>query len=266
MGWNSKPHWKGDFTRDTMDLAGRECYEDWNTDIEKHRVEVRNGVARLKLSTPYGLSGVVTNRSLYCKSPVPSSKFKTSTDYRNKWTAVADFYTKEAYDDEGCHNAVFIRVHNNRTYRDPETGNDKKGATRFGCFLRGEPLGGKQGCLQLFGDKSGTDPLEQGEYRQFFLLSEDPFDHPDDKYRVQIIEDEYRHPSTGWTLRWIGEIWNLSQDRRIGQSQRVTETTLKDDHSIVIPKLRDSQLAFALGPGVGGRCDVDLVATNYWRY
>ena len=50
---------------------------------------------------------------------------------------------------------------------------------------------------------------------------------------MQIIEDEYRDPSTGWTLRWIGEIWNLSQELRIGQSQRVTETTLKNSYSIV---------------------------------
>ena len=280
MGWSSQIPWKDEFGYTSSDLASEPCYEEWNTDIAIHPVRVPSGVgvARLQLSSPYGLSGVVTSAPggpNDCPQPVPSAHFRSGVDYRNKWTAVTDFYAKAAYQDRGAHNAIFIRVHNDRRYWDPDIEPDggwRKETTRFGCFLRGEPRTGTdpgQGCLQLYGDKIRSNPndkLEQSQFKDFFELSEDPFDHPNDKYRVQIIEEQKLSVLRGWEGRWVGEIWNLTRDRRIGRSSVMTELALKNDHRMVIPGLDESRLSFALGPGTGGRCDVDFVATNYWQY
>ncbi len=187
-----------------------------------------------------------------------------------------DFFLAVRYQDDGNHSPVFIRVHNDRCYWYPDEGEEKNGTTRFGCFLRGrrrvdheDPDQSGQGCLQLFGDKIRSNPndkLEQAEYRDFFELTEDPFTRPNDKYRVQIIEEQKLSILRGWEGRWVGEIWNLTRKRRIGRSEVATQLMLRNDYRMIIPDLENSRLAFALGPGTGGRCDMDLVATNYWDF
>lgn len=257
MGWI--PKWQDEFKVDTANLMETDDWMNWRTTVPITPTPVSGGKAQMSLIDPGGgpqdlsIGGGVTS-----ESHVPSpSEFDSTTGYRNKWTAVLDFYPVDALTPLGAHVAIFLRVN-------PTEWDNSPNQTRFGCYINARDRV-RQGALQFTGDLMGSP--DTGDTAEFFFdLSEDPFDNPTEKYRVQIVEEEFLSPFTGWTLEWHAEVWNLSKDIRIGWRDKITENVLKDNFKIAIPKLIDSKCAMGLGPGKSGQVDATQAATAYWKY
>lgn len=268
MGWRS-PNWSDDFSKRNTNLANRSGWDDWNTELPINAGVVGGGVAKLINVDPPGgdggdedqtVSGAVTSES---RVPV----LDTSPNERNKWTVVADFYAKTRYKPLWGHIGIFLRVHD-RDYRKPGETDTHRDQTRFGCFVRGDETGNTpQAALQFHGDKA-SDPDYSKRYIRRFDLDEDPFDHPNTKYRIQIIEEEWLSPLTGWTHRWKGEVWKNPGAKnavRIGHYHSISENVLSD-RDIAIPPLSGSKIALGSGPARAGEVHVDFVGNAGWDY
>lgn len=267
MGWNSQQHWEEKFGVTTQNLTSYRAWDEWHTDSRVYPAVVeRKGRCQLALVSPEGISGAVSH-----ESHVPRSHFNQGVNRRNKWRATMDFDPRVRYKPRHGHAAIFMRVHNDRTYWDPMKGKWSKGATRFGCFVRGErEESALQGAIQLDGDKQRSNPNEKLEAKRElvrFGLSEDPFSNTSgDIYRVEIIEEElYIPPRQEWVTQWQAKVYNLKNGDEIGESVVRTELYL-EQQGMVIPSLDHSKLAIGSGPAHQGRVDATLIATNYWIY
>ncbi len=158
--------------------------------------------------------------------------------------------------EENAHAAVFIRVQPDRIW------DGHPNQTRFGCYINGLDRT-QQGVLQFTSDDT-SDPSSMKRKLSAFNLSEDPFDNPTQKYRVQIIEEEKLDSGT-WKLQWGAEVWNRNTNTKIGEEKWVTEDDLAAA-KVAIPELSGSRFAMGLGPGTDGTIVTVFVSTNYWHF
>lgn len=198
-------------------------------------------------------------------TPIDPSLFNGEGYYRNRWTAVMDFYPTERpsphTDEDDAHAGVFLRVQPDRTW------DGHPNQTRFGCYINGLDQT-NQGVLQFTSDDA-DDPSTEKRVLFAFNLSEDPFDNPTQKYRVKIIEEEWLSVLSGWTLQWGSEVWNQTSNTKIGERKWITENTL-NIRKVVVPALSGSRFAMGLGPSsrpnADGTVNVDFVGTYYWHF
>lgn len=265
MGWNAD--WIEGFSGINSNLAKRPGWQDWNTELHINAGVVNGGVAKLINVDPPGgdggdedqsVSGAVTS-----VSRIPT--FDSTSNHRNRWTVVADFYPKVRHNPNHGHVGIFLRARN-RTYKVSGSSGTYRDMTRFGCFIR-TGTNVPQAALQFDGDKLSNTKYK-ARFIQRFSLSENPFDHPNTKYRIQIIEEEYMIPIYGWKLRWIGEVWKRpgeSNAVKIGEYNYINEVRLEDEN-VKVPSLSGSRIALGSGPARAGEVHIDQVANAGWEY
>ena len=262
-GWNV--YWSNELNGSASNLFATSSWRPWRTntsDVYITPSPLSGGKCKMYLeSPPSGKSTVIAGGYTYGLSINPSSMFNGEGSYRNRWTAIVDFYPTERpfprSNVADAHVAVFIRVQPNRTW----AGHPNQ--TRFGCFINGK-ISNPRAALQFTGDRVG-DSSTMARKLSSFDLSEDPFGNLTQKYRIQIIEEEWRSPLSGWTLQWGAEVWNRTTDTKIGEKKWVTANTLGVSN-VAIPALSGSRFAMGLGPGTDGTVNVDSVGTAYWHF
>lgn len=264
MGWISD--WEDEFGGYNANLADRPGWNDWRTTlyipptvVDGGKAEIRNVEAPSQYSDRRSVAGGVTDTAR-----VPQFG-PGAGGYRHKWCAVVDFYGKARYVPTYGHIAVFIRVHDRTWGGTPDQ-------TRFGCFVRGDtsmtegltnsPLV-PQAAIEFVGDKIEGSGGQQ--WVQRFALDEDPFDNPNTKYQVKIIEEEWNSPITGWTPQWTAEVWNLDDETRIGHLGPYTKYSLRLQN-IETPPLSGSKIAMGSGPATAGSIDATRCANAKWQY
>lgn len=262
-GWNV--YWSNGLNGSAPNLFATDGWKPWRVDPSKVFITpspLSGGKCKMYLiDTPSGYSDVVAGGYTQDQPINPSSEFNGEGYYRNRWTAVMDFYPTErpvphvTYGD--AHAAVFIRVQPDKEW------NGQPDQTRFGCYINGLDQT-NQGALQFTGDHV-DDPNAKAQALYPFNLNQDPFDNPTEKYRVQIVEEEWLSPLSGWTLQWGAEVWNLTSNTKIGERKWITENTLAL-RKVAIPALAGSRFAMGLGPGTDGTVNVDFVGTSYWYF
>lgn len=267
-GWNV--HWSSELSGSDSNLFATSGWRPWRTDTSSVYITpspLFSGTCIIYIEdAPSGYDTVIAGGYTHGLPINPSSQFNGDSSYRNRWTAVMDFYPTERpvpHDDEDdAHAGVFIRVQPNRTW----AGHPNQ--TRFGCFINGLSQT-DQGVLQFTGDRIG-DSGEMERKLSPFDLSEDPFSNPNQKCRLQIIEEE-KLVSGSWKLQWGAEVWNLSAtpDDKIGELKWVTADDLSAAN-VAVPALSGSRFAMGLGPAPATNADgtvtVDHVATSYWYF
>ena len=265
-GWNV--YWSSELTGTASNLFATTGWNPWRTDTSAVYLTpspLSEGKCRMYLENPPSGYSQVAAGGYTDNVPIDPSLFNGEGLYRNRWTAVMDFYPTERpvphanYDN--AHAGVFLRVQPNRTW------DGHPDQTRFGCYINGLDQA-DQGVLQFTSDDA-DDPNMKAQELFPFDLSEDPFANPTQKYRVQIIEEEWLSPLSGWTLQWGSEVWNRTSNTKIGERKWITENTL-ETRNVVVPDLSGSRFAMGLGPSPTGNADgtvnVDFVGTSYWHF
>ncbi len=261
MGWRRRLPWSEIFRTNASDFVTQ--YSTWNpirTQTPVVTIPISRNLATVELTDPeddvWSIGGAVT-----AKSKVPTSgQFDENDDQteRNLWTATSDFYATERFNGTGGHHGIFLRVN-------PKVWGGEENQTRFGCYINGKKKT-RQGCLQLTGDRYNGSGKETEE--RFFTLTEDPFEDPDRRCRVQILEKE-KKVNDVYKLHWRAEVHRENSDgtwTRIGYYDWVNEDTVRNSYNVDIPTLSGSKIMFGVGPARAGTVKIDRIATNYWTY
>ncbi|HEY2933229.1 MAG TPA: hypothetical protein VGK99_15930 [Acidobacteriota bacterium] len=277
LGWNVF-HLE-EFSNDTSDLVATYAdWEDFRTDLalaEITRTVVTGGKAQFRLQNPTppptpveltSVTGAVTREVPTYLDVVPDQSFQQSGTERNKWTAVADFYTVPLppLDPLSAHIAVFIRVNNRDWNKELPSIGTYPDQTRFGCYINGN----SQGVLQFTGDDLRPSRAGYGNTNQdnLFQLIENPFASSGKLYRVQIIERQVLEAFQPWKTFWKAEVYNITDNLLIGSSSEINEFTITGNYQIDIPALASSKLGMGFGAGKAGGVDVERTGTSYWSY
>ena len=261
-GWNA--YWSDHLIDPFENLFATAPWRPWRTDTANTYITPSPGLGESCIlyleDPPSGYNTVIAGGYTQTLPINPSSEFNGDANYRNRWMAVMDFYPTErpfprsTYRD--AHAAVFLRVNPNRVW------DGHPNQTRFGCYINGlDQI--NQGVLQFTGDRT-DDPSTMKRELSPFNLSEDPFDNPNQKYRLQIIEEEKLVSGT-WKLQWGAEIWNQGTNTKIGERKWITEDDLAAAN-VSIPELSGSRFAMGLGPGTDGTVNVNFIGTSYWQF
>ena len=213
---------------------------------------------------PNGYTYVVAGGYTHGLPINPSSHFNGDGSYRNRWKARIDFLPSTRPNPHSAlldaHVGCFLRVQANKTW------DGQPNQTRFGCWINGMGSG-EQAALQLQGTNS-NDPNDSNRIIDGFELSENPWDNPNHTYRIEIIEEEKLVSGT-WKLQWGGEVWNATNNTKIGEYKWLDEDDL-DDNDIELPALNGSRYAMGLGPNQGseaaGAVVADKASTFYWDF
>ena len=264
------------FTTSTQNLV--QTYSAWDnirTPAPTEIVAVSGGRVELRLTkTVVAVAGAKSSPSV---DFVPDAEFDSSTYEKDKWTIVSDFFPVLEPADPQVHAPAALRV-NNRVWNGTQDQTRFAGLT-FGGNLNKYPCHGEPcGAIQFEADKVGASPPGSlGQQKLlYFPLSQSVFNptsqqcqSPPCLYRSQIMERQYFDVlNLVFELQWRAEVWNLTTNKRIGDSNWVWEWSVENSFGIEIPELSNSLIAFGWAPGTDddGGIDAERVGTSYWNY